>query len=168
MRNITELPLPEISLPALVKWGTAAVAGQAAALTVGPKATIAALVFFMFVDWVTGFTAAWMRGEASSAKGAQGLAKKGLTLLLILTIHVAEKLAGFELHLESWGAAGFALNELISIVENMAKAGVYIPGFLVDGLQKVKIIFQAKAATAKQLRDLADDAGGNTHDSPHS
>lgn len=138
-----------------VKWASAFVVAQMAAATVGPRAVITGLVFLMAVDWITGFTAAWINGTASSEVGAKGFAKKGIILLLILTIHVAEKLCGYELNLEVWGAAGYCFNELVSIVENVARVGVYIPKPLIDGLLKIKAVSPGNASKADldKLRD---------------
>lgn len=138
-----------------VKWASAFVVAQMAAATVGPRAVITGLIFLMIVDWVTGFTAAWIHGVASSEIGAKGLAKKGTILLLVLTIHVAEKLCGYEFNLEIWGAAGYCFNEMVSIVENVASIGVYIPKPLIDGLLKIKAVSPRNASKAdlEKLRD---------------
>lgn len=138
-----------------IKWAIAAFTGQVAAMTVGPRRAIFVLVILMGIDWITGFTAAWIRGEVSSEAGAKGFAKKGLTLLLILTIYIVDQAAHMDFNLELWGAVGYSINEAISIVENMDRAGVYIPAALVAGLQKVKGLGPRKATRAEldALRD---------------
>ncbi len=139
------------------KWLAGAVAALMAGTLFGSQAVLAGLVALMAIDWLTGLNAAFIRGEVNSETGTRGLVKKGQVLLLLLAVHVMEKLAGYELGLELWGAGGFCINEAISIVENVSRSGVYIPQALVDGLLKVKSM-RPRQATRAELDQLRDDS----------
>lgn len=139
-----------------IKWLGGAVAALTAGSMFGSHTVLVGLVALMAIDWVTGFNRAFIAGAVSSEAGARGLVKKGQILLLILALHVAEKLSGYEVGAELWGAGGFCINELISIVENVSQSGVYIPQAIVDGLLRVKSL-RPRAATRADLDKLRDD-----------
>lgn len=138
-----------------IKWAVAAFTGEIAANTVGPRKAMLVLMLLMLIDWITGFTAAWILGEVSSEKGSKGLAKKGLSILWILTIFIVDRAAHMDLNVATWITVAYCINEAVSITENMDRAGVYIPAAVVAGLQKVKGLGPRKATRAEldALRD---------------
>ncbi len=146
-----------VSLPAVAKWLCAFLLAQWLALAEPSRRALTVLVYLMAIDYATGLISAYVNRDLSSRTGVDGLLRKGMTILLILTCHIAELGTGIELHLEMAGAIGFAINEFISIVENCAKTGVWVPGQVVEVLLAIKKI-KAKGATAEQLRALNDDA----------
>ncbi len=154
-------------LNGLIKWMAAGVTAAAAGSSLGARTVLVGLVVLMAIDWITGFNAAYIRGEVSSEVGRKGLVAKGQILLLILAIHVVEKLAGYEMQLELFGAGGFCVNEAISIVENVARSGVWIPGSLVRALVKVKQL-SPRGATRAELDQLRDDNRAEVDDLRHA
>ena len=142
----------DVSVPAVAKWLGAFVVAEWMLL---PNA-LQTLLIFMAIDYGSGLTAALMRREASSAVGFRGLMKKILTLVLLLTAHLLERRMGVELRIEHVGALGYTANEVISIVENLARAGVPIDSRLVEGLMTVKKLWSGRA-TEEQIRDLGKD-----------
>lgn len=141
-----------------IKWLAGAVGALTAGSAFGSYTVLVSLVILMAIDWITGFNRAFIAGEVSSEAGARGLVKKGQALLLILAVHVLEKMSGYELGLELWGAGGFCINEGISIVENVAHSGVYIPQVLVNGLLRLKNL-RPRQATAEEIDRLHEGSG---------
>ena len=142
-----------ISLPAVGKWVFVFVVAQWLSVPEASRSAMIALIILMVVDFVTGLCSAFINKTLASAVNARALIRKGLIFLILLTAHVMERLAGIELHLEFAGAAGFAINEGIAILENCALCGVWIPASLVDALIKVKNI-RGEGATEEQLAQL--------------
>lgn len=138
-----------ISFPAALKWLAVFLVAQWVLI----PSTVRTLVILMAVDYAFGVATAFVRKKVSSAIGFRGLIRKMMVLALLLVIHVAEQQAGIELHIEQFGAMGYCVNELISIVENCAKAGIPIPAQLVTALLTVKHL-RMQGATAEQLAEL--------------
>ncbi len=86
------------------------------------------LLLAMGADYVTGTAASIKEGKGlNSAFGAWGLARKGLTLLVVLLAHRIDVLLNTED--VTMGAAIFfyIANELISITENYGRLGLPLP-----------------------------------------
>lgn len=144
-----------------IKWLSGGVAALTAGSAFGSYTVLVCLVILMAIDWVTGFNRAFIEGVVSSEAGMKGMVKKGQVLLLILAVHVMEKLSGYELGLELWGAGGFCINEIISIVENVSRSGVYVPQLLIDSLLRLKSL-RPRAATRDEIDQLRDDNRAET------
>lgn len=142
-----------VSVPAVAKWLGAIAVAQWLQI----PGVVRALLFFMTADYVTGLAAAYVRRELSSAIGWRGLVKKTLVLILLLVAHVGEQSAGLNIHVEQIGAVGYIVSEFISIVENVARAGVPIPAQIVEALLAAKKL--SKPATPEQLKALEDGGG---------
>lgn len=107
------------------------------------------MIIMMIIDYATGMCAAWMHGELSSKVGAKGIAKKvGYMGLIVVAMGLDYLLAsGFAaVHItpvcDMWFALMVAvwliINEMISILENLRKMEVPLPGFLVKALERLK------------------------------
>lgn len=146
----------ELSFPAIMKWLVAFAVAQWMAVPMDSRTVLQILVALMAVDYLTGLFSAFVTKTVSSEIGLRGLVKKGMVLCLLLASHLMEKLSGIELHLEFAGAIGCSVNEGISIVENCANAGVWVPGQVVDALIAIKKI-KGGGATPEQLAQLRGD-----------
>lgn len=97
-----------------------------------------ALLVLVIVDYATGILAALYTRSVSSYVGLRGIIKK---LMLILLVGVAATLDGVMGLSDPWirtAVISFILmNEGISIIENMARAGVPVPDFLKNVLAQV-------------------------------
>lgn len=98
-----------------------------------------ALIAFIFVDYITGVTAAAVNKELSSEVGARGIAKKVGELLLVGVGNVLDK------QILQQGAAMrtlviffYVANEGLSILENLGKIGLVLPKPLRDLLKKLR------------------------------
>lgn len=99
------------------------------------------LIVAMGVDYVTGVAASIKEGRGlNSVFGSWGLARKGLTLLVILLAHRIDIL--LELNNVTMGAAiyFYIANELISITENYGRIGLPMP----DQLRKIIEVLKDK------------------------
>lgn len=108
------------------------------------------LVAVMIIDYVSGMTKAWMNSDLSSKVGIKGIVKKLCYLLIICVAATvdwltAEGLGKIGVHIEVNYLFGvivtiwLIINELISILENLAIIGVPLPEFLTKIVHKLKI-----------------------------
>ncbi|MBR4707008.1 MAG: phage holin family protein [Pseudobutyrivibrio sp.] len=92
------------------------------------------LLVLMAIDYTTGWIVAAVfkqskkteSGGLSSNIGWKGLLKKVTEWMLIVAMHGADMLLGFD-YLRDLCIIGFALNELISIAENVGLMGIPLP-----------------------------------------
>jgi len=133
------------NLIVLGKYILAAVVGFLLSL----HAAVAYLLLFMLLDYISGMLAGAIRGELSSDIGIMGLRKKVMVLVLVVGAHTAQlamqSLGGMEITALGIGvnfgavvAILFMINELISITENAARAGIEVPPQLLELLEEGK------------------------------
>ena len=96
------------------------------------------LVTCMGLDFATGILVGFIRHELASHKSFIGIAKKMLILILVAVAHLISEALKLPSDLGVWVAAAYVVNEVISITENCANAGVPIPPALLDVLLKAK------------------------------
>ena len=126
------------------------------------------LLCVMLLDYITGLAKAWHRGELSSRVGARGILKK---LGYVVTVAVAGVMdwlisyglaqAGIDLHLPfllgmivtCW----LIINELISILENVAAMDGPVPPWLGRILNKLKQTVDEKVEPEDKPVVLPDD-----------
>jgi len=96
-----------------------------------------ALVFLQLIDFATGFLVAWSTGAVSSDISRKGFVKKCVALLLVAAIHAFTHAQPVGVDLASMTATWFCATELISIAENVGRAGYKLPKFLTDALAKI-------------------------------
>lgn len=117
-----------------------AVGGVIAGLFGGWDASLATLLIFMGVDYVTGLIVAATgksqkstNGGLSSLIGWKGLAKKCVSLLLVLVAVRLDITIGTS-YIRDAVCIAFMVNELISIVENAGLLGVPLPEILTKAI----------------------------------
>ena len=119
------------SVTAVVGAGVAAYCGQLAA-------PVLVLLCMIVIDYVTGMVKAYMTAQLSSRIGVKGILKKLCYMAMVAVgaavdylLHGALKQAGIDLHIELFCGllvtVWLIINELISVLENLASIGV--PGF---------------------------------------
>jgi toxin secretion/phage lysis holin len=135
-----------------------AIAFTATAISVYFKALfipLIVLVAVMIIDYFTGLAKANYAAEISSKKGIKGIVKKVCYLVLVsvgigvdflitytsgyLGINIGFK-AFFSILISVW----LIINELISILENIAKLGVPVPDFLTKIISKLRVSVETK------------------------
>lgn len=133
----------------MLRWEVAAVKSFMAAVTsfavylagLINEATVV-LLFFMFLDMITGLLRAWLTKSLNSTLGMAGLIKKfAVFVVLAMTagieyffIHMGQDTNGLII----LGVASFFIvNEGLSILENCAQMGLPIPPVLYNALDKL-------------------------------
>lgn len=112
----------------------------------GLHVMIQLLVYAIGFDLATGLIAGWVNREISSEVGYRGMARKLLILLGVAAAEIAGRHIGMELAMPwggTWGigaavAAYYTIQEAVSITENMSRAGVPLPRFVLDRLEQLK------------------------------
>ncbi len=120
-------------------------AGVLSWLVGGFDAPVLALVICMGVDYVTGLIVAGVfhtspktsGGGLDSRVGWKGLARKFVTILIVVVANLADML--LELHyIRDAAVAAFSANECLSILENAGLMGIRIPKILTSALDKLR------------------------------
>lgn len=113
------------------------------------------LTVVMIIDYSTGIIKAWMGSELSSRIGIAGIIKKACYILLVaaaiavdgVVFSTAESMGiscnggFFGITVTVW----LTVNEVISILENIAGIGVPIPEFLTKAVKKLRISIENKS-----------------------
>lgn len=98
------------------------------------------------VDYITGIVKARMSHTENSNKGMKGIVKKvgywvviGIAFFIAVAFGEMGEIVGIDLsftQLFGWFTlATFLINEIRSILENLVLIGVYVPEFLIKGLE---------------------------------
>ena len=112
-------------------------------------APVVILIVVMFIDYVSGVAAAWVNHELSSRVGLLGIVKKLSYLALVvvgcsidyLVSLLGTQLGGSEISIRAIGlvvVCWLIINELISILENVARQGGPVPPFLASILRHLR------------------------------
>jgi len=113
------------------------------------------LVCIMLIDYITGMISAWVNAELSSKKGIIGIVKKICYLFAIAAamgidwlIYSGMTQIGIQLDYTIFFGVlvtiWLIINEIISILENLAKIGVPLPKFLMTVIQRLKNTTESK------------------------
>ena len=121
------------------------IGGYAASLFGGWNAALGALVTCMAIDYATGLIVAGLfhaspksdGGGLESMAGWRGLARKFVTLLIVMVAHEMDVLLGIT-YIRDAVVIGFCANEVISILENAGLMGLPIPDALSDAIDQLK------------------------------
>ena len=121
------------------------IGGAVASAFGGWSAGLTTLVVFMAADYATGLLAAGVfhvsrktaHGGLESRAGWKGLARKCVTLLLVLSACRLELLLDITFVRDA-AVIGFCANELLSVTENAALMGVPLPRALKDALELLR------------------------------
>lgn len=108
------------------------------------------LFAFVTTDWLTGVLAACLTGTASSKTGLIGICKKLLILVVGVCFHGLDHVLGISL-ICTWAVGALCINELLSILENIERAGFgsIIPPIVRHVINQVKE--QQELAIKKKL-----------------
>lgn len=111
----------------------------------GWDSSLATLIIFMGIDYVTGIlvAAVWKQspktasGTLESHAGWKGLIKKGVTLLVVLIGERLDMACNIDI-IRNAVIIAFIANELLSIVENAGIMGVPIPDKITEAIDKLR------------------------------
>lgn len=101
--------------------------------------TLAVLVCFMVLDYVTGLLRAYVNKEVSSDVGLKGIARKAVIFVVLIVAVLLDRL----LNTGNWVFRTlicyfYIANESISLLENCAGLGLPIPDKLKEALSQLK------------------------------
>ena len=124
----------------------AAAAGVAAGLYGGFDTMLLVLVSFMAIDYATGVAVAWLgrskktrTGHLDSKVGFAGVCRKCLMLLFVLMAAMLDRALGTDAPIfRSMVIWFYIANEGLSILENLAVAGVPFPRQLRQALEQLR------------------------------
>jgi len=125
----------------VIKVVTPAVGAVVGLLYGGWSTTLTWLLCFVVADYVTGLLASGIEGKLNSKVGFKGVLKKVMIFIMVAIAHVADQALGNDGSLfMSATCFGYMGNELLSIIENFGRAGVWLPKFMKDAV----LIFKQK------------------------
>lgn len=136
----------------------AAALGVASSYLVQLIVPLIVLVIAMLADYGTGMVKAWNAGTLCSRTGIRGILKKVGYLVIVAVAMGADYLlrygldqVGVQINIEFLIAAivivWLIINELISILENVAAIGAPVPEFLLKLIKKLKAVTEKQAET---------------------
>lgn len=135
--------------PQIIKMIAASFGAVTGYLYGGWTAMLNALLVLVIADFLTGWIAAWIRGELRSMKGYVGIAKKVGIFIVITVAHVIDGVLGDMHYLRDAVIFFYIANELLSIIENVGKMGVTMPPVLT----KAVAVLQEKAGGKKEDKE---------------
>lgn len=96
------------------------------------------LVIVIVLDYITGLSKAFVKRRVSSSIGFKGIVKKVGVLALAAVATVIDRLAGETGMVRTLVIYYLAANEGISIIENAAAMGLWVPKVLKDKLKQLR------------------------------
>ncbi len=147
----------------------AAARGVASSYLVQLIVPLIVLVIAMLADYGTGMAKAWNAGTLCSRTGIRGILKKVGYLVIVAVAMGADYLlryglsqVGVHINIEFLIAAivivWLIINELISILENVAAIGAPVPEVLLKLIRKLKNVTEKQAETVPvETEEMLDD-----------
>lgn len=118
------------------------------------------LLWFVIVDWLTGWAAAWINGQLKSRVGYYGIARKIAIFLMVALSHFIDMALGGLQYFQNAVIFFYLANELLSILENVGRMGLPVPAVLRNAIE----IFNKKSGEGSEKDVLQDSAEGEpTH-----
>jgi len=94
----------------------------------GPWDVLLYILGTLFIlDWITGLIAAFIEKTLSSKEGLKRIPRKVGMLVAICLCHFADVALGTQTFFRDAGLYFYMANEILSIIENLRRAGVPIP-----------------------------------------
>lgn len=120
-----------------LKWCVALVGGLLTTLLGGWDMALKVLVLFVVLDYVTGLVAAYFDQVLNSKVGFRGIAKKIMLFVPVAVAYWLDMLLGQEI-LRNLAIFFYIANEGLSMIENLARAGIPFPEQIQDALVQIK------------------------------
>lgn len=148
----------------------AAALGVASSYLVQLIVPLIVLVIAMLADYGTGMVKAWNAGTLCSRTGIRGILKKVGYLVIVSVAMGADYLLRYgldqvgvhisaEFLISAIVIVWLIINELISILENVAAIGAPVPEFLLKLIRKLKTVTEKQAETVPvETEDKPEEA----------
>ena len=123
----------------VIDFFTAGIVGLLGWFFCGIDGFVKVLITFSIIDFITGLMAAYTKHELNSSVGFTGIARKTSMFCLVGVAHIIDLyMLGDTAMLKTSVTLFYAVNEGISIFENVDALGIPIPQFLKDRLFNLK------------------------------
>ncbi|MBQ6554134.1 MAG: phage holin family protein [Firmicutes bacterium] len=119
-----------------LEWLGAVIGGVAGWFLGGYDGLISGLFVLTLADYVSGMIKAWVRKELSSEIGFNGICRKVYIFILVGATNIIDHqiMPGGSDVLRDAVIFYYAINELVSLIENAEQIGLPMPKFLTDRL----------------------------------
>lgn len=115
----------------IYKFAMAVLGGLVGFVFGGWTTLLGILLSVVVADLLTGIIASGIEGKLNSSKGMKGIAKKVVVFFVVAVAHMLDIALGYNGNILRDATIFFFLaNESLSILENVARIGVPIPGVL--------------------------------------
>lgn len=133
----------------------------------GFDALLLGLVLAMGADYITGLIVAGVfhnspkteGGRLDSRVGWKGLARKFVTVLIVMVAHLADVIMGTGDTIRTAVCIGFFANECLSLVENAGHMGLRIPTKLRDAIEELFGMGEGEEIAAQIAEDKREQEG---------
>lgn len=96
------------------------------------------LLIAVTLDYFTGMIASGLEGKLSSKFGAKRIGRKVLIFSLVTVAHLIDTILTNQHFIRNATIIFYLCNEMISIIENVGRAGVPVPEFLRKAVEVLK------------------------------
>jgi toxin secretion/phage lysis holin len=96
------------------------------------------LLIAVILDYFTGMIASGIEGKLSSKSGLKGIGRKVLIFALVTVAHLIDTILTNQHFIRNATIIFYLCNEMISIIENVGRAGVPVPEFLRKAVEVLK------------------------------
>ena len=96
------------------------------------------LLIVVVLDYITGMIAGGIEGKLSSKFGVKGIGRKVLIFSLVTVAHLIDTILTNQHFIRNATIIFYLCNEMISIIENVGRAGVPVPEFLRKAVEVLK------------------------------
>ncbi|MCA1057341.1 phage holin family protein [Rossellomorea aquimaris] len=96
------------------------------------------LLITVTLDYFTGMIASGIEGKLSSKSGVKGIGRKVLIFSLVTVAHLIDTILTNQHFIRNATIIFYLCNEMISIIENVGRAGVPVPEFLKKAVEVLK------------------------------
>lgn len=115
----------------------------------GWDVALACLIVAIVLDYLSGVIKAYVTKELSSKIGFKGLLKKVGVLVIVMLSVLVDQITGSTGAIRTLVIYYFVANEGLSILENLAQAGVPIPNSIKNALKVLKDLGNDKKTKGK-------------------
>lgn len=117
---------------------------------------------FIAFDLITGFAQAWIHSEIQSRAMRVGIVHKALEIGIIALFWIVKAALLIQVKHwwedpRAWIAAYYCLMEAISITENLNKAGVWVPKFLLHRMKEAQEAIDEGSISLGDLKKHEDE-----------
>lgn len=166
MKHILDYLLPSEPMTAQAVWvqvalsTLAAWASSFAAWFLGLPVPLLVLALSMVADYVTGFLASHIQRDWNWRTGTDGILRKTAVLTVLIILFMVVRMSGLPLWVASIPTCFFAWNEWKSVIANLRKGKVEVPGeadeILAVVRAKIIALLKVEVAAEKAAVEKAD------------